>query len=721
MVFPGAGRYRLDLEPTVGQSATGFLFKTYRIPVPAEQIAWEVSAIPAASTNPDMAVRLGKVPNAFNNDAFSEVPGTTTSDSITQIDFNSSTLNNDPTRAGWRFFAVSDIGQQLGQLGWLLELSNHVPGTEIAIRRNYVPGRWNYRKNGSTYVYSLAHNDQTSTLGFLQDPDHEADVWYVGIYSPDAALGAFTLDSGSHTPTEISVDGFSSASVSLPPKSWRFYHVDVPAQTNGQDVIGWELRTTEWSGSRPYMSVRRDLLPEGLGTWAYPRSSTGWASGNQWTTSGGDWPGYYYDATATQPYPKYLLSMGMGSPLSVGTYYIGFYNNSSTVIGTFSFASSAIGNGMTYDPQPLAFEGNATITNLPAHDVEYFKVEVPAGQSSWKLQLENTSGETTLYIREGHVPTWSMYQHPTYSPGASFSYMPRLQKADNEHYLLLPENGATTIPGGTSNDAATATNLATAGSTYYDDYSAVPGQLYHYWVSVGGVTNTAWFSSVDSGWRPGIGSITPSQRTHTAEGGIGTIDIVAPTGTYWNATESLNWVSIQSGSPGTNNGTVAYNVSEYAGTVSRTGSVTVAGQTFTVVQEPLGLPGNVQATDGDHEDRTVVTWDTVVSATRYYMYRNTTNSTASATYQGCDHKHLQRCRWDPRPSLLLLLGSSLQRWRNRRLQPARHRLPQQRDRFPGVADSPTSGSTISTECSPDSLSSGLPSLDGCTPSTGSTA
>ena len=48
----------------------------------------------------------------------------------------------------------------------------------------------------------------------------------------------------------------------------------------------------------------------------------------------------------------------------------------------------------------------------------------------------------------------------------------------------------------------------------------------------------------------------------------------------------------------------------------------------------LGVPVNVQATDGDHEDRTVVTWDTVLGATRYYMYRNTTNSTASATYQG---------------------------------------------------------------------------------------
>ncbi|MCK4564729.1 MAG: hypothetical protein KAU94_08655, partial [Verrucomicrobia bacterium] len=263
-------------NPLVGQSQSGFLFKTYRITVPPEQIAWEVTVVPVGSTNPDMAVRLDKVPNAFNNDVFSEVDSTLVSDSITlvppslsdgtfyvtiygddafdfnilnhepiitQIDFISSTLNSDKIDSvGWTYFAVTDIGQQLGQLGWLLELSSHIPGAEIAIRRNFVPGRWNYRQNGNTTVYQTSHNDQSSTLGFLQDPDHEADIWYIGIYSPYAALGAFTLDSGSHTPVEIPMDGYTNSTLSLEPKSYHFYHVTVPAQTNGQNVLGWELR-----------------------------------------------------------------------------------------------------------------------------------------------------------------------------------------------------------------------------------------------------------------------------------------------------------------------------------------------------------------------------------------------------------------------------------------------------------------------------------------------
>ncbi len=467
----------------IGESASGFLYKTYRIPVPPEQIAWEVTVEPVGGTNPDMAIRLGQVPNEFNNDAFSEVNSTSASDSvtlvpttlsdgsfyvtvygtaaftfnlrnrepiITQIDFNSSTLNNDPGRAGWRIFAVSNIPQQLGQLGWLLTLSNHVPGTEIAIRRNFVPGRWNYRQNGNISIYQTSHNDQSSTLGFLQDPDHEADVWYVGVYSPAAPLGAFTLDSGSHAPTEIMLDGHTNATRSLEPKSYHFYRVIVPEQLNGKEVLGWELRMTSWANERPYMLIRSDQLPEGTTTtphW-YPWQQSEWLSGKQWANRDHDWTGYR-DAPGGQNYPQPLLSMGMGAPLQPGSYFIAFYNNSSAVTSSYSFASSAVGSGMTYDPQPLAFNGgSAVISALPARAVQYYKVTVPPAVPSWEIELENTSGETMLYLRENYVPTWQVSGTASTSPGLNFTSMTKLQKTDAEHYVLLPENGATEIPAG---------------------------------------------------------------------------------------------------------------------------------------------------------------------------------------------------------------------------------------------------------------------------------
>lgn len=465
------------------QSQSGFLFKTYRIAVPPEQIAWETTVEPAGGTNPDFAVRQGLVPNAFNNDAFSEVSSTADSDSITlvpetlsdgtfyltvygtadfqfnlrnrepvitQIDFIDTVTNDDPLRVGWRYYAVSNIGQQLGQLGWLLQLTNHVAGTEIAIRRNFVPGRWNYRQNGSTTIRETSHNDQSSTLGFLQDPDHEADVWYVGIYSPDAALGTFTLDSGSHNPAVITLDGYTNAAVTLEPKSYHFYRVTVPAQTNGHDVLGWELRMTSWTNERPYIIIRRDQLPEGTGqipNYWYPWSRTDWDSGSQWPTRNNDWTGWTYDPDG-QAHPQPLHSMAMGNPLEPGSYFIAFYNNSDSVTAEYSFSSSAIGTGMTYAPAELGFNDSRSISNLPARAVRYFKTTIASNTPSWRLRLENTSGESQLYLREARVPTREAGTSSTASPGQNFPSFTRLQQTGDEYFTLLPENGETSIPPG---------------------------------------------------------------------------------------------------------------------------------------------------------------------------------------------------------------------------------------------------------------------------------
>jgi len=317
----------------------------------------------------------------------------------------------------------------------------------------------NLRANSTNFPYGASYGSYSgynpththSSLITLANPTPGHYALMVNDVNNEYSItnAAYTLRIVTQGTTDIPFDGGGDTGVILPPSSWTYYKVEVPAQTNGQNVIGWELRTTEWSGNRPYMAVRRDQLPSGTGTWYYPRSSTEWASGNQWTTSGGDWSNYYYNHDGTQTYPKYLLSMGMNQPLSVGTYYIGFYNNSSTATSTFSFVSSAIGETMTYDPEPIAFNGGTgAVVNLPARDVKYFEIVVPTNTANWKIKLENVSGETGLYIREGYVPTWTMYQDPTYSPGAYISYMPRLQKTDNEHYLLLPESGSTTVPPG---------------------------------------------------------------------------------------------------------------------------------------------------------------------------------------------------------------------------------------------------------------------------------
>jgi hypothetical protein len=336
----------------------------------------------------------------------------------------------------------------IGVLALEVRLEDRVGNPEMNLRLDgNFPNGTSY---GSYSGYAPAY--QNASLITVANPAPGTYSLLVNDLNSAASLtnGAYTLRIITSGTTDIPFDGGGDTAVTLAPLSCTYYKVQIPEQVRAQDVLGWELRVTEWSGTRPYMAVRRDQLPEGTGTWYYPNSSTSWASGNQWTTSSDDWSHYYYDPTATQSYPQYLLSMGMDRPLSAGTYYIGFYNSSAAVPAAFSFTSKAIGNGMSYDPQPIAFNGgSATITDLPAHNVAYFTVEIPTNTASWKIKLENTSGETALYVRKGYVPTWSQSESAIYSPAQAINLLTQLQKADNEHFVLLPASGQTTIPAGT--------------------------------------------------------------------------------------------------------------------------------------------------------------------------------------------------------------------------------------------------------------------------------
>jgi hypothetical protein len=62
------------------------------------------------------------------------------------------------------------------------------------------------------------------------------------------------------------------------------------------------------------------------------------------------------------------------------------------------------------------------------------------------------------------------------------------------------------------------------------------------------------------------------------------VSVTAQAGCTWTATSNTGWISITSGSSGSGNGTVGYSVQANFGTGARTGTLTIAGQTFTVNQ-----------------------------------------------------------------------------------------------------------------------------------------
>jgi hypothetical protein len=79
-------------------------------------------------------------------------------------------------------------------------------------------------------------------------------------------------------------------------------------------------------------------------------------------------------------------------------------------------------------------------------------------------------------------------------------------------------------------------------------------------------------------------AISPTTTSFAATAGTGSISVTAGTGCSWTTSESLSWVTITGGASGTGNGTVSYSVDANTSTTSRSGTMTIAGQTFTISQ-----------------------------------------------------------------------------------------------------------------------------------------
>jgi hypothetical protein len=72
-----------------------------------------------------------------------------------------------------------------------------------------------------------------------------------------------------------------------------------------------------------------------------------------------------------------------------------------------------------------------------------------------------------------------------------------------------------------------------------------------------------------------------------------TVGVIAAGGCTWTASSNASWLTISSGSSGSGNGTVDYSFAANPGSAGRSGTLTIAGQTFTVTQAgtppPLGF------------------------------------------------------------------------------------------------------------------------------------
>ncbi len=92
-------------------------------------------------------------------------------------------------------------------------------------------------------------------------------------------------------------------------------------------------------------------------------------------------------------------------------------------------------------------------------------------------------------------------------------------------------------------------------------------------------------------------SLSSTSNTFTAYGGNGSVSVSTSSGCPWTATSNASWITITTGSSKNGNGTVNYSVLLNSSTSQRTGTMTIAGKSFTVTQEGLNV-----ITSGDIDD-----------------------------------------------------------------------------------------------------------------------
>lgn len=80
-------------------------------------------------------------------------------------------------------------------------------------------------------------------------------------------------------------------------------------------------------------------------------------------------------------------------------------------------------------------------------------------------------------------------------------------------------------------------------------------------------------------------TLTPTSVTLPAGGGTGTIAVSAPAGCSWSPAPSVPWILIAFGQSGTANGSVGYTVQANSTAQSRSGTMTIGTQIFTVNQQ----------------------------------------------------------------------------------------------------------------------------------------
>ena len=185
-------------------------------------------------------------------------------------------------------------------------------------------------------------------------------------------------------------------------------------------------------------------------------------------------------------------------------------------------------------------------------------------------------------------------------PATNGAYSASFKGGDSDVFISKLNGGltgmlASTYLGGSGGDVGNAIaldasgNVYVTGSTQSTNFPTTSGA---YNTSFNGGFYDAIVSKLDGNLSSGLSctySLSPTSQTFSYGGGTGSVGVTASSGSCsWTAVGNAAWITVTSGGSGTGNGAVSYSVSANTDTSDRTGTMTIAGQVFTITQS--GVP-----------------------------------------------------------------------------------------------------------------------------------
>src|SRR5262249_6512567 len=238
--------------------------------------------------------------------------------------------------------------------------------------------------------------------------------------------------------------------------------------------------------------------------------------------------------------------------------------------GVFAFANLTGGYAYRIVPQRAGYSFRfPDFSDLPVLDIPNLTAGLPGLQCLGQLAAlapEVTTNPAT------NITTTTAMLNGTVNPNGAMT------QVSFEYATSADFSGAQTISAGSlaagaspQPVSANLTNL-TPGTTYF--FRVVASN------SAGTTRGSALgFTTVSCNY-----PINPTSQNFAATGGNGSVNVTAGAGCTWTAVRNDAWISITGGASGAGNGTVNYTVEANTGP-QRMGTVTIAGQTFTVIQD----------------------------------------------------------------------------------------------------------------------------------------